>query len=44
MHYPPRDGIIPELEAQELTDSGMLQRHAPASAAEVRAALASAPR
>ena len=63
-YYAPRDGTIPELEAQELTDSELLQRHlaeahvvkafnnihyrtqpaAPASAAEVRAALASARR
>jgi hypothetical protein len=28
-YYLPRDGIIPELEAQELTDSEMLQRHLP---------------
>jgi 8-hydroxy-5-deazaflavin:NADPH oxidoreductase len=26
-YYPPRDGTIPELEARELTDSDMLQRH-----------------
>src|SRR4029077_17272299 len=26
-YFPPRDGTIPELEAQALTDSEMLQRH-----------------
>jgi predicted dinucleotide-binding enzyme len=26
-YYPPRDGTIPELEAHQLTDSEMLQRH-----------------
>ena len=26
-YYPPRDGTIPELETQELTDSEVLQRH-----------------
>ena len=28
-YYPPRDGTIPELETQELTDSEVLQRHLP---------------
>mgnify|MGYP003379838223 CR=1 FL=1 len=30
-YYPERDGVIPELEAEEVTTSELLQRHLPGS-------------